>query len=194
MRNVENKIAALAIEVSVLVYALMALSGCSASARTKEVEVNPENYSSQQIIVQINGYRLELGLPLLEEDSELGGIACRKAKNIYDSGRYYGDHSYIDPQDGSLQPANTLLNPIIGKYHGVYEVLAANVSNPQDLIKAWRGSPGHDQALKLSRATKVGACAVQGPAKPVIAYKKDGTVDPDVAAIGSVEVAIIVEP
>lgn len=116
-------------------------------------------YASQidpdKVIELTNKERLNAGLTILKENSELDQAALAKATDMF-------EHNYW----AHISPTGTepwyFVTQSGYKYQHAGENLARDFSNPGDVVKAWMASPTHRQNLLDDKYKDIGIAVVDG--------------------------------
>lgn len=107
------------------------------------------------LIARTNLYRRELGLPPLQPDIRLFRAAERLAYDLARDGRI--GHVASDGSTVGARVAATGYDRSLAA-----ENVAAGHLEPDEVVVAWVGSPGHQRNLALPHARHVGAAHVTG--------------------------------
>jgi len=116
-------------------------------------------YASQidpdKVIELTNKERLNAGVTILKENSELDQAALAKATDMF-------EHNYW----AHISPTGTepwyFVTQSGYKYQHAGENLARDFSNPGDVVKAWMASPTHRQNLLDDKYKDIGIAVVDG--------------------------------
>jgi len=111
----------------------------------------PANISqaAQQVIDLTNEQRKQNGLPALQADTKLSGVAQKKSEDMRQNGYF----SHTSPTYGS--PFDMMRD------HGVtYKTAGENIAQgqptPQEVVQAWMDSPGHRKNILSPDFTHIG--------------------------------------
>jgi uncharacterized protein YkwD len=102
-----------------------------------------------EVVRLVNEYRRSLGLTQLTAQTHLWSVAGSYAKYMAD--RDFFGH---DAPNGSTSHSRVANSGYPGDFLG--ECLAAGQETPEQVVTAWKGSPGHDAILRNPAARHVG--------------------------------------
>lgn len=103
----------------------------------------------QQVIDLTNEQRKQNGLPALQADTKLSGVAQKKSEDMRQNGYF----SHTSPTYGS--PFDMMRDNGIS-YKAAGENIAQGQPTPQEVVKAWMDSPGHRKNILSPDFTHIG--------------------------------------
>ncbi|MGM0903010.1 MAG: CAP domain-containing protein [Bacillota bacterium] len=111
----------------------------------------PEGISqaAQQVIDLTNEQRKQNGLPALQADTQLSGVAQMKSEDMRQNGYF----SHTSPTHGS--PFDMMRDQGVS-YKTAGENIAQGQPTPQEVVKAWMDSPGHRKNILSPDFTHIG--------------------------------------
>jgi hypothetical protein len=137
-----------------------------------------------KIVEMTNKERLNAGVSILKENSELDQAALAKATDMF-------EHNYW----AHVSPTGTepwyFVTQSGYKYQHAGENLARDFSNPTDVVKAWMASPTHRQNLLDDRYRDIGVAVMDGTINGVettLVVQMFGSTQTTVAQIASSKV------
>jgi hypothetical protein len=111
--------------------------------------------SPEKVIELTNKERLNAGVTIVKENTELDAAALAKATDMF-------EHNYW----AHVSPTGTepwyFITQSGYKYQHAGENLARDFSNPSDVVKAWMASPTHRQNLLDGRYKDIGIAVLDG--------------------------------
>ncbi|XKG66935.1 CAP domain-containing protein [Mesobacillus maritimus] len=105
--------------------------------------------AAQQVIDLTNEQRKQNGLPALQADTQLSGVAQMKSEDMRQNGYF----SHTSPTHGS--PFDMMRDQGVS-YKTAGENIAQGQPTPQEVVKAWMDSPGHRKNILSSDFTHIG--------------------------------------
>jgi uncharacterized YkwD family protein len=104
---------------------------------------------AQQVIDLTNEQRKQNGLPALQADAQLSGVAQKKSADMRQNGYF----SHTSPTYGS--PFDMMRDHGIN-YKTAGENIAQGQPTPEEVVKAWMDSPGHRKNILSQEFTHIG--------------------------------------
>ncbi len=104
---------------------------------------------AQQVINLTNAQRSKNGLPALKADTQLSGVAQKKAVDMQQNNYF----SHTSPTYGS--PFD-MMRDFGVTYRAAGENIAQGQRTPQEVVTAWMNSPGHRANILSSKFTHIG--------------------------------------
>jgi uncharacterized YkwD family protein len=105
--------------------------------------------AAQQVIDLTNEQRKQNGLPALQADTQLSGVAQKKSVDMRQNGYF----SHTSPTYGS--PFDMMRDNGVS-YKTAGENIAQGQPTPQEVVKAWMDSPGHRKNILSPDFTHIG--------------------------------------
>ncbi|MDN3018852.1 CAP domain-containing protein [Paenibacillus sp. BSR1-1] len=118
-------------------------------AQTQAPATGAVSQYAQQVIDLTNAQRSKNGLPALKADTQLSGVAQKKAVDMQQNNYF----SHTSPTYGS--PFD-MMRDFGVTYRAAGENIAQGQRTPQEVVTAWMNSPGHRANILSSKFTHIG--------------------------------------